>query len=66
MQVLAAEKLLRETLQWREEYGIENVGIESIKDELATGKIYIHGFDRSGQPVMYQVGCDRRQPFEPR
>eukprot|EP00035_Acanthoeca_spectabilis_P024909 m.455985 g.455985 ORF g.455985 m.455985 type:complete len:532 (+) comp20970_c0_seq1:106-1701(+) len=52
--VLAAEKLLRETLQWREEYGIENVGIESIKDELATGKIYIHGFDRSGQPVMYQ------------
>eukprot|EP00037_Helgoeca_nana_P009339 m.81901 g.81901 ORF g.81901 m.81901 type:complete len:561 (-) comp19513_c0_seq1:2181-3863(-) len=52
--VKPAEKLLRETLEWREEYGIETVTIDDIKDELSTGKIYIHGFDRENRPVMYQ------------
>ena len=47
---------MRETLQWREEFGIEKVTIDEIKDEMTTGKIYIHGTDKSGRPVMYQVG----------
>jgi hypothetical protein len=52
--VRAAERLLRDTLRWREEYGIERVTVDDIRDELSTGKIYIHGFDREGRPVMYQ------------
>ena len=52
--VMAAERLLRDTLRWREEYGIERVTVDDIRDELSTGKIYIHGFDREGRPVMYQ------------
>ncbi|EGD74266.1 hypothetical protein PTSG_06275 [Salpingoeca rosetta] len=49
-----AEKLLRDTAHWRKEFGVEDISPEDIYEEAKTGKNYLHGFDRSGRPVIYQ------------
>lgn len=54
---MQAEKLLRETLEWRRTYagdGIASVRFADIAGECETGKLYIHGRDKLGRPVMYQ------------
>eukprot|EP00047_Mylnosiga_fluctuans_P019208 m.80145 g.80145 ORF g.80145 m.80145 type:complete len:296 (+) comp8026_c0_seq1:33-920(+) len=53
-EIPAAEKLLRGTLAWRREYGVEALHPNMIEEECKTGKLYIHGFDRNHRPVMYQ------------
>eukprot|EP00048_Salpingoeca_helianthica_P017157 m.235857 g.235857 ORF g.235857 m.235857 type:complete len:297 (-) comp20310_c0_seq1:27-917(-) len=50
----AAEKLLRGTLKWRTEFGVDEITPESIDGESKTGKVYLHGFDKHKRPVMYQ------------
>eukprot|EP00050_Salpingoeca_kvevrii_P004619 m.256432 g.256432 ORF g.256432 m.256432 type:complete len:297 (-) comp11017_c1_seq14:2116-3006(-) len=52
--VAKAEKLLRDTLTWRREYGIADITPEEIESEQESGKLYVHGRDRLGRPVMYQ------------
>eukprot|EP00039_Didymoeca_costata_P002514 m.60699 g.60699 ORF g.60699 m.60699 type:complete len:627 (+) comp11345_c0_seq1:2-1882(+) len=50
-----AEKLLRDTLKWRRMYGIENIELdEALRLEQESGKVYVHGVDKLGRPVMYQ------------
>eukprot|EP00045_Choanoeca_perplexa_P004304 m.37401 g.37401 ORF g.37401 m.37401 type:complete len:187 (+) comp12497_c0_seq8:96-656(+) len=50
----AAEKLLRGTLQWRIDYGVEDITPDEIYEEARSGKNYLHGSDKHGRPVIYQ------------
>lgn len=52
--LIDAEKLLRETLAWRKEINISSLDPRTFEAEQLTGKIYLHGTDRTGRPVMYQ------------
>lgn len=52
--VPAAEKLLSESLAWRQSFAVTAIDPRTLDKESSTGKIYLHGHDRSGRPVMYQ------------
>jgi hypothetical protein len=48
--------MLEETIAWRKNFGIPqllNEFKETIKTENATGKMYVRGFDREGNPLIY-------------
>jgi len=50
----AAEKMLRETLQWKREYKPESITAEEIESESKTGKIYFaNTFDKFERPIIY-------------
>jgi len=48
-----ANKLLRESLEWREEYKPELITADDLKNEASTGKMYRRGFDKNGRPVVF-------------
>ena len=52
--IVPAEKLLRNTLKWRREYGVDSIDLGEVEHEFCTGKNYSHGHDRIGRPVIYQ------------
>jgi len=45
--------MLRNTLEWREEYKPELINAEDLKEEASTGKMYRRGFDKNGRPVVF-------------
>jgi hypothetical protein len=45
--------MLRNSLEWREEYKPELISAEDLREEASTGKMYRRGFDKSGRPVVY-------------
>lgn len=49
-----AEELLRDTVAWRQSYGVKALTPDDFAGEAASGKIYVHGNDRFGRPVIYQ------------
>ena len=49
-----AHKLLRNSLKWRRSFAPLDIDPASIDAEASSGKLYVHGFDRCGRPVMYQ------------
>jgi hypothetical protein len=48
-----ANKMLRDTLEWREQYQPELINAEDLKQEASTGKMYRRGFDKLGRPVVF-------------
>eukprot|EP00123_Amoebidium_parasiticum_P008223 comp18657_c0_seq1/m.20299 comp18657_c0_seq1/g.20299 ORF comp18657_c0_seq1/g.20299 comp18657_c0_seq1/m.20299 type:complete len:297 (-) comp18657_c0_seq1:181-1071(-) len=48
-----AEGLLRATLKWRDEYGVESINPHSFGNEFETGKILVHGRDKQGRPILW-------------
>jgi len=48
-----ANKLLRDTLEWHEEYKPELITAEDLKEEASTGKMYRRGFDKMNRPVIF-------------
>jgi len=53
--VKKANKLLRDTLAWREEYKPELITAEELSEEACTGKMFRRGFDKTGKPVLYMA-----------
>lgn len=49
-----AHKLLRNSLEWRRTFRPMDIDPVSLDAEASSGKLYVHGFDRHGHPVMYQ------------
>ncbi|CAM9131125.1 unnamed protein product [Discosporangium mesarthrocarpum] len=51
-----AAKMLRTTLDWRQDFGVEKLLGEEISTVVApencTGKIYVRGYDTQGRPIM--------------
>eukprot|EP00039_Didymoeca_costata_P015254 m.255922 g.255922 ORF g.255922 m.255922 type:complete len:421 (+) comp16185_c0_seq12:280-1542(+) len=53
--LVATEHLLRKNLRWRRQTGVESIQLDDeMKEEMRTGKIYMHGYDKYRRPVMYQ------------
>jgi len=52
-----AVKLLEETLVWRKNFGLDKMDewTDIIKEENATGKSYIRGFDKEGHVLIYMI-----------
>ncbi|KAJ2809016.1 hypothetical protein H4R20_000439 [Coemansia guatemalensis] len=48
-----AAKRLRDTLEWRCTYRPHAITPEEMREEGATGKQYVNGFDVGGRPVIY-------------
>ncbi|KAJ2083244.1 hypothetical protein H4R24_000981 [Coemansia sp. RSA 988] len=48
-----ATKRLRDTLEWRCTYRPHAITPEEMREEGATGKLYVNGFDIGGRPVIY-------------
>jgi len=48
--------MIRDTLKWRKDFGVVELmmgDLSAIEKESATGKMYIHGKDLTGRPIMY-------------
>lgn len=51
-----ATKMLRATLKWRKEFGLEDIHTkwtETVAYENSSGKMYVRGFDKNGHAVLY-------------
>jgi len=51
-----ALELIRRTLQWRKEFGVEemmNNVPAPVKEEGASQKLYVGGKDKYGRPIIY-------------
>jgi len=47
-----SEKMLRESLKWRKEFKPQEITSKDIEEEALTGKMYVHGHDTKGRPVV--------------
>ncbi|KAB2628569.1 patellin-3-like [Pyrus ussuriensis x Pyrus communis] len=52
--VKGAFVMLRNTIQWRKEFGIDALVEEDLGDDLEK-VLFVHGYDRDGHPVCYNV-----------
>jgi hypothetical protein len=48
-----SDPMLRETLRWRKEFGVEKLLAKDLAEEGSTGKLYVSGFDKLRRPVIY-------------
>ncbi|KAL0477247.1 hypothetical protein AKO1_005840 [Acrasis kona] len=48
-----ANKMLRDTLQWREDFKPELISAEHLTQEASSGKMYRRGVDKFGRPVIF-------------
>jgi hypothetical protein len=48
-------KMLRDTLKWREEFKVEQITAEHVKEEAKTGKMFKRGHDALGRPTVYMT-----------
>ncbi|KAM1092682.1 hypothetical protein TB2_019577 [Malus domestica] len=46
--------MLRNTIQWRKDFGIDALVEEDLGDDLEK-VVFVHGYDRDGHPVCYNV-----------
>ncbi|KAM1331881.1 hypothetical protein ACFX2I_044319 [Malus domestica] len=54
LKVKDAFVMLRNTIQWRKEFGIGALVEEDLGDDLEK-VVFVHGYDRDGHPVCYNV-----------
>lgn len=59
-----AHKMLRSTLKWREEFRPDEITFEDVKEAAQDGKIYQHGHDRYGRPIVVMTpGRERSRNY---
>ncbi|KAI4336503.1 hypothetical protein L6164_015024 [Bauhinia variegata] len=46
--------MIKNTIRWRKEFGIDELMEESLGDDLEKA-VYMHGFDKEGHPVCYNI-----------
>lgn len=51
--VSASFKMLRKTIEWRNEYKPHRIQRDEVKDVLELGQTYRNGTDQEGRPIMY-------------
>lgn len=49
-----ALKMLHHSLKWRDSYRPDQITPDMVEKEFESGKLYCHGRDKLGRPVMYQ------------
>ncbi|KAK4264623.1 hypothetical protein QN277_025776 [Acacia crassicarpa] len=55
MKAKEAYNMIKNTIQWRKEFGIEElVNEKNLGDDLEKA-VYMHGFDKVGHPVCYNI-----------
>ncbi|KAM7266607.1 hypothetical protein ACFE04_004504 [Oxalis oulophora] len=47
--------MIKNTIQWRKEFNIEQLINEDLGDDLDNKVVFMHGHDRDGHPVCYNV-----------
>ncbi|CAK8579064.1 unnamed protein product [Lathyrus sativus] len=52
--VKEAFTMIKNTIRWRKEFGIEELLDEKLGDELEKA-VYMHGFDKENHPVCYNI-----------
>ncbi|KAE9610195.1 hypothetical protein Lal_00006655 [Lupinus albus] len=52
--VKEAFTMISNTIRWRKEFGIDELVEENLGDELEK-VVYMHGFDKEGHPVCYNI-----------
>ncbi|XP_058731146.1 patellin-3-like [Vicia villosa] len=52
--VKEAFTMIKDTIRWRKEFGIEELLDEKLGDELEKA-VYMHGFDKENHPVCYNI-----------
>lgn len=52
--VKEAFTMIKNTIRWRKEFGIEELMDEKLGDELEKA-VYMHGFDKENHPVCYNI-----------
>jgi len=52
--VKEAFTMLKNTIRWRKEFGMEELMEEKLGDELEK-VVFMHGFDKEGHPVCYNI-----------
>ncbi|RDY10025.1 Patellin-3, partial [Mucuna pruriens] len=52
--VKEAFAMLKNTIRWRKEFGLEELMEEKLGDELEK-VVFMHGFDKEGHPVCYNI-----------
>ncbi|TPX69863.1 hypothetical protein CcCBS67573_g06734 [Chytriomyces confervae] len=61
---VAATKL-RDTLQWRKDFKPDKITADEVEPEGVSGKSFISGFDRKGQPLLYSIHrLDKTKTFD--
>ncbi|ORY52354.1 CRAL/TRIO domain-containing protein [Rhizoclosmatium globosum] len=50
-----AKTRLQSTLQWRKEYRPDLISADEVEPEAVTGKQFLTGFDKVGQPLLFMV-----------
>ncbi|KAI9025474.1 CRAL-TRIO domain-containing protein [Hyaloraphidium curvatum] len=51
----AAAKRLRATLEWRREFRPDLLDPDDVSHEATNGKMYVHGFDSEGRPIIHML-----------
>lgn len=46
--------MIKNTIRWRKEFGIDELMEENLGDDLEKA-VYMHGFDKEGHPVCYNI-----------
>jgi hypothetical protein len=60
----AAEKMVRETIRWRQEHRPEAITYDEVAKVLDVKTVYPNGHDKEGRPVIYcRIGA--ANPFSP-
>lgn len=57
-----AEKMLRDTLKWREESGINTIRVSDVETQIQHGHLYTSTFDLLGRPTMLLRVHTKRDP----
>ncbi|CAG8434799.1 11757_t:CDS:2 [Ambispora gerdemannii] len=47
-----AKQRIKYTLEWRRDYKPDQIDMEEMIEENLTGKMYLHGFDKYGRPIL--------------
>nr|KYP40771.1 Patellin-3 [Cajanus cajan] len=53
--VKEAMAMIKSTIRWRKEFGMEELLLEELGDDDLAKAVYMHGFDKEGHPVCYNV-----------
>ncbi|KAI8612047.1 CRAL-TRIO domain-containing protein [Chytriomyces sp. MP71] len=61
----AAMNKVKATLQWRKDFRPDLISADEVEPEGVTGKSFISGFDRRGQPLLYSIHrLDKTKTFD--
>ncbi|CAM9343866.1 unnamed protein product [Chrysoparadoxa australica] len=55
---------IQDTIDWRRSYGTDDITLDDIPFEAASGMTYVNGFDRQQRPLIVFRPADQPDPFD--